>query len=212
MNPNIDQYLIDGCGRCNFYKTPQCKVNKWRKELILLRSIILESNLEEEYKWSQPCYTFKGKNVLMLSALKEFVTISFFKGSLLKDSKGLLITPGQSSQADRQFRFQSLNEIEPLIGHIKSYIKEAIEIEKKGLSVAFKKNPEPIPQELQGKFVEDPEFECAFKSLTPGRQRGYILYFSQPKQEKTRLSRIAKWYSKIMEGKGIQDDYRSRNK
>ena len=208
-NPKIDAFLIDGCGRCQYFKTPQCKVNTWREELILLRDIVVDSELKEEYKWSQPCYTYEGKNVLIVSALKDFALISFFKGTLLRDAKKLLHAPGKSSQADRQFRFTSVKEVVEAEHYIRAYIHEAIEIEKQGLKVSFKKNPEPFPQELIDKFERDPVFEKAFKSLTPGRQRGYILHFSQPKQSKTRASRIEKCIPKILKGEGLHDRYKS---
>lgn len=211
-NPNIDAYLIDGCGRCDLYKTPQCKVNQWREELILLREIILESELQEDYKWSQPCYTYQGQNVLMLTALKEYAVLSFFKGTLLKDSGRLLFAPGKHSQAVRQFRFTNTKQITEASALIMAYIQEAIEIEKAGKKVEFKKSPEDLPEELHQKFDLDAEFMKAFYALTPGRQRGYILLFSQPKQSKTRSARIDKYYDQIMLGKGIHDDYRRKNK
>ena len=212
MNPNVDNYLVDGCGRCDYYRTPQCKVNSWREELIALRQIILKTELKEEYKWSQPCYTLKGKNILIATAFKDYACISFFKGSLLKDPKNLLTTPGKNSQAARQFRFTSINEVLHNESHIKEFINQAIDLEKAGKNVVFQKNPEPYPEELITKFNEDPALENAFNKLTPGRKRGYILNFSQPKQSKTRTARIEKWLPSIMQGKGIHDDYRSKMK
>ena len=138
MNPQVDKYLIDGCGRCPLGGTPECKVHNWDEELILLREIILESELKEELKWGVPCYTFKGKNVLLLSALKGFVTVAFLKGSLLKDPEKLLVAPGANSHADRQFRFTSVKDIISCRPIILDYIKEAIEIEKAGLTVDFR--------------------------------------------------------------------------
>ncbi|WP_167618988.1 YdeI/OmpD-associated family protein [Maribellus sediminis] len=205
MNPKVDTYLEDGCGRCSFYKTPECKVNSWQEELKLLRSIVLNCGLTEEFKWKQPCYTWKGNNVLLVTAFKEYAAVAFFKGSLLKDTNNLLAKPGEKSQATRQFRFTSVADIRKLEADIKAYVYEAIEVEKAGLKVSFKKESEPLPEELLNKFSEMPELQAAFEALTPGRQRGYILFFSAPKQSKTREARIEKHISDILNGKGIHD-------
>lgn len=205
MNLQIDQYLIDGCMRCPLGATPECKINNWVEELKYLRSIVLDSELTEERKWGVPCYTYNGANVIMISALKDHAVLSFMKGVLLNDSQGILQKPGPNSQSDRILRFTSVDQIISLEETIKSYIQQSVENEKQGLKVEFKKNPEPIPQELETKFNEDPSFKAAFEALTPGRQRGYILHFSQAKQSATRTSRIEKCLPKIMEGKGMQD-------
>ncbi len=205
MNPQVDQYLLDGCMRCPLGATPKCKVRDWQEELKLLRSIVLDCGLTEERKWGVPCYTYDNKNVSIVSALKDYATLSFFKGVLLKDPDGVLEKPGPNSQSDRIIRFRSVDEITQLEVSLKSYIHEAIEVEKKGLKVEFKKNPEPIPEELETIFNEDPGLKAAFEALTPGRQRGYIIHFSQPKQSATRTSRIEKCIPKIMEGKGFFD-------
>ena len=212
MNPNVDNYLVDGCGRCDYFRTPQCKVNFWREELIALRKMIMKTELKEEYKWSQPCYTLNGKNILIASAFKDYACISFFKGSLINDPENLLTKPGKSSQSTRQFRFTNLKEVVHNEPQVMRFIQQAIELEKTGKKVAFQKNAEPYPEELLAKFKKDPAFENAFNKLTPGRQRGYILTFSQPKQSKTRTARIEKWLPFIMQGKGIHDDYRSKMK
>jgi uncharacterized protein YdeI (YjbR/CyaY-like superfamily) len=209
MNTSVENYFIDGCGRCPLGGTPDCKVLSWTAELKYLRELILACGLTEESKWGAPCYTFQNKNVLMLSALKDYVCISFFKGALINDEKGLLVKPGPNSQAARLFKFQSVGAITQIESDIKAYIFEAIEIEKAGLTVEFKKNPEPIPAELEAKFEEDPVLKTAFEELTPGRQRGYILHFSQPKQEKTRIARIEKCIPMIMAGIGLHDKYKS---
>ncbi len=205
MNPGVDQYLEIGCGRCPLVGTPDCKVNSWREELIELRRIILKSGLKEEIKWGNPCYTLEGKNVLMLSSLKSCALIGFFKGALLNDSYGLLVSPGKNSQSDQRLVFTNVETVLDQESIIMEYIQQAIEIEKAGLKVDYKKNPEPIPEELKIVFENDPALKTAFESLTPGRQRGYILHFSQPKQAKTRFSRIEKCIPKIMEGKGFHD-------
>ncbi len=212
MNPKVDKYLIDGCMRCPLGGTPECKVHTWPEELDLLRQIVLTSGLTEELKWGAPCYTFEDKNVLMVSAFKDFCCISFFKGSLLKDSKGLLDKPGPNSQATRLFKFTNIEGIQAVEEDIKTYIKEAIEIEKAGLKVNFKKNPEPLPEELEQKFEDDPLLKDAFEALTPGRQRGYILFFSQPKKSETRTARIEKCVPKILNGEGMHDQYKGKRK
>ena len=212
MNSKVDTYLKEGCGRCPNYQTPDCKVHFWPEELIELRRIVLSSGLKEEYKWSQPCYTLNGKNVLIVTAYIDFACISFFKGSLLKDPENQLVKPGRSSQAARQLRFTKIGDVLNAEKMIKSFIDQAIEIEKAGKQVAFKKNPEPLPEELKEEFKKDSAFKKAFEALTPGRQRGYILYFSQPKQSKTRFSRIEKYRQTILDGKGINDNYRMGKK
>ncbi|MEZ4722141.1 MAG: YdeI/OmpD-associated family protein [Flavobacteriales bacterium] len=204
-NPQIDHYLAEGCGRCPLGGTPQCKVHLWPNELVALRSIALECGLTEELKWSVPCYTYMGNNVLIVSAFKEYCAMSFFKGSLLQDEAHLLHSPGENSQAARLFKFTSVDEINKLESTIKAYVFEAIELEKAGQKVEFKKELEPIPDELETRFKEFPDLKTAFEALTPGRQRGYILHFSQPKQSATRFSRIDKCIPKIISGKGFYD-------
>jgi uncharacterized protein YdeI (YjbR/CyaY-like superfamily) len=209
-NPKVDAYLNEGCGRCVYFKTPKCKVKTWQKELITLRAIVLSCGFKEELKWSQPCYTYKNKNILLISTFKNYVALVFFKGSLLKDCDNLLVSPGINSQAVKQLRFTSLQDIIKLEPVIKSYLNEAIEIEKAGLKVNFKSTLEPIPIELQQKLDSDNEFKKAFESLTKGRKRAYIIYFSQPKQSKTRLERIEKCKPKILNGEGLNDHYKTK--
>lgn len=205
MNPKVDTYLVDGCGRCSYYKTPKCKVHRWSEELIQLRRIVLDCGLQEAFKWSQPCYTFQGKNVLIVAAFKEYATLSFFKGALLKDPNDILVAPGKSSQSVRQVRFTNVQDIIDLEPVLKAYIQAAVGLETAGLKVPFNKNPEPIPAELQNKLDADPAFSTAFTALTPGRQRGYILYFSAARQSQTRESRIEKYRQHILAGKGFHD-------
>ncbi len=141
----------------------------------------------------------------MVSALKEYCCISFFKGSLLSDDKNLLVKPGPSSQAARLFKFKNIDEIIKIEDDIRAYIFEAIEVEKAGIKIQFRKNPEPIPEEFEAKLEKDPFLKTAFEALTPGRQRSYILHFSQPKQSKTRTSRVEKCIPQILNGKGLND-------
>ena len=205
MNFKVDLYLSEGCGRCPLGGTSACKVHTWPEELRLLRKIVLDCGLNEELKWSVPCYTYRKSNVLILSAFKEFSALSFFKGALLRDTHGLLKAPGKNSQASRRIHFTSPAEITEMEAIVKTYIQEAVELEKAGRKVVFKQNPEPVPEELVRVLDNNPEFRQAFDTLTPGRQRGYILYFSAPKQSVTRTRRIEKFMPKIMEGKGMHD-------
>lgn len=206
MNPQVDAYFIDGCGRCVLGGTPECKVNSWPHELRYLRKLVLDCGLDEELKWGVPCYTYKSANVTVVSAFKEYSSLSFFKGALLKDTEGILVKPGENSQAARLFKFTNVKEIQQIEDLIKAYIYEAIEVEKAGLQVDFKKKDELVyPEELQQKFDYNPTLNKAFEALTPGRKRGYIIHFTQPKQSKTRISRIEKCIPKILEGKGLFD-------
>ena len=205
-NPLIDLYLQQGCGRCPLGGTPECKVHDWKKELVLLREIALASGLTEELKWQVPCYTFDGANVLIVSAFKDHASISFFKGALLNDKKGILEKPGENSQAGRVVRFKTAKAIRELTPVLMEYIQQAIAIEKAGLKVAFTAKDElVIPVELETKLAALPALRSAWESLTPGRRRGYVLYFSAAKQSKTRESRIEKMAPWILEGRGMHD-------
>ncbi len=206
MNPGVDHYLAEGCGRCALGGTPDCKVHKWTNELKQLRVLLLECGLTEEIKWSMPVYTHQKNNIVMLAAFKEFVSISFFKGSLLKDTKGILEKAGENSQVARLIRFTNLRDITKLAPVIKTHIYEAIEIEKAGLKVPRKQASEwDIPEEFKQKMQAIPALKKAFEALTPGRQRGYLIFFSAPKQSKTREARIEKCMEQILMGKGMQD-------
>jgi uncharacterized protein YdeI (YjbR/CyaY-like superfamily) len=205
LNPKIDVYLTEGCGRCPLGNTPQCKVRKWTAELETLRSIALDCGLTEELKWSVPCYTFQHQNIAIIAAFKDYAALSFFKGALLHDANGILIQQTENTQAARQIRFTNVQDIIALEPVLKAYIYEAIEVEKAGLKVEIKPNQTPIPEELRHQFEENPDFKTAFERLTAGRQRGYLLHFSQPKQAQTRVSRIDKCMSRIFDGKGLND-------
>jgi len=205
MNPLVNKYLVDGCMRCKFGGSPNCKVNHWSKELEALRKIVIKSVLDEELKWGMPCYTLNNKNILMISAFKEYACISFFKGVLLKDKEKLLTAHGESSQSVRMIKFTNSKQIIQQSSIIKAYIEEAIEIENSGKKVEFKKNPEPIPEELIVELNKDLKFKKAFHELTPGRQRGYIIYFSQPKNTQSKLNRIEKCRENILKGIGLND-------
>lgn len=191
-NPKVDEYFA--------------KIRKWRDELIELRKIILDCGLTEELKWNNPCYTFKKANVVIIGELNNCCILSFFKGALLKDTENILSKPGENTQSARIVRFTDVQEIKALEPTLKAYIFEAVEAEKAGLKVEFRKNPEPaLPEELQRKMEKIPALKTAFESLTPGRQKAYILYFSAPKQSKTREARIEKYVQRILSGKGLND-------
>ncbi len=206
MNPKVDAFFLDGCGRCSLGGTPECKALQWTSAMKELRRIVLDRGLHEEVKWGFPTYTHRGKNVLMIGAFKANCTLSFFKGSLLKDEMKLLHSAGENSQAVRMFRFTDVLTVVELEAILKAYIDEAIQLERAGAKVEFKKAGEfDVPEEFRQVMDEHPALKAAFQALTPGRQRGYLLHFSQAKQAATRFSRIDKCIPKIMSGKGMQD-------
>jgi len=191
-NPTVDFYFN--------------KDQKWQEEIKELRKIVLDCPLTEELKWGVPCYTFEQSNILLIHVFKEYCAILFVKGVLLHDAHGLLIQQTENVQAGRQIRFTNVQEIVKMETILKDYISEAIEVEKSGLEVTYRKNTEyTIPEELQTKFDEVPAFKTAFEALTPGRQRAYIFHFSAPKQSKTRESRVEKSIPQILDGKGLND-------
>lgn len=206
MNPAVDVYFKAGCGRCPLGNTPKCKVNTWQEELKALRTIVLASGLTEELKWGVPCYTMQNKNIVVIGAFNEYCAISFFKGALLSDAKGILCKPGENTQAGRLVRFTNVREIVAMEATLKAYLHEAIEVEKAGLKVAFKEATEfAVPEEFQNKLDTNPGLKAAFYALTPGRQRGYLLYFAAAKQSKTREARIEKCLQNILDGIGLNE-------
>jgi uncharacterized protein YdeI (YjbR/CyaY-like superfamily) len=179
---------------------------KWKDEFRKLRQIILECNLDENLKWGKPCYMVDGKNIVIMHGFKEYCALLFIKGSLLKDSKRILVAQTENVQAGRQVRFTNIQDILKIEKTLKAYIYEAIKIEKAGLEVQYKKNSDyPIPDEFQLRLDKDASLRTAFQALTPGRQKGYIFYFSKAKQSKTRESRIEKYIPKILDGMGMDD-------
>src|SRR6266487_5066571 len=192
MNPKVDQYLR--------------RAKKWQKEMEKLRRISLGCGLTEELKWGKPCYTFQNSNIVLIHGFKEYCALLFFKGALLKDAKGILVQQTENVQAARQIRFTNVREIVEIEPVLKAYIKEAIEVEKAGLEVDYKKTSEFVtPEEFQNRLDESRALKTAFAALTPGRQRGYILYFSATKQSKTREARVEKCVQQILDGKGLND-------
>jgi len=192
MNPKVDFYFS--------------KTIKWQKEIKKLRIILLDCGLTEALKWGVPCYTFQKRNIVLIHGFKEYCALLFFKGALLNNANGILIQQTENVQAARQIRFTNVREIVKMETVVKAYIYEAIEVEKAGLKVSFKKTTEfKIPEEFQNKLDEIPDLKTAFDALTPGRQRAYIYYFSAPKQSKTRESRVEKCLQQILNGKGLND-------
>jgi uncharacterized protein YdeI (YjbR/CyaY-like superfamily) len=192
MNPKVDWFFT--------------KVTKWQEEYKDLRKLLLECGLTEELKWGCPCYTFRKSNIVLIHGFKYYCALLFIQGALLKDSKGILVQQTKNVQAARQIRFTGIQEIVKMKPTIRAYVKEAKELSKAGVKMALKKTTEyKIPEEFQIVLDDMPELKTAFQALTPGRQRGYLLYFSEPKQAKTRETRIEKWEEQILNGKGLND-------
>jgi len=191
-NPKVDFYFD--------------KARKWQEELQRLRTIVLDCGLTEELKWGVPCYTFQQRNIVLIHVFKEYCALLFFKGALLNDAHGVLVQQTENVQAARQIRFTNAREIFKLKAILKAYIFEAVEVEKAGLKVNLKKTSAfKVPEEFQKKLDKNRALKTAFKALTPGRQRAYILYFSAPKQSKTREARVEKSVQNILNGKGLND-------
>jgi uncharacterized protein YdeI (YjbR/CyaY-like superfamily) len=192
MNPKVDEFLSEA--------------PKWHDEFEKLRKICLDCGLTEEWKWGKPCYTLQKSNIVILQGFRDYCALMFFKGALLHDADGILVRPGEHTQAGRQIRFTNVGEIVEMEPILKAYISEAVEVEEAGLEVDLKKTAEfTIPEEFQKKLDEIPALKTAFDALTPGRQRAYLLYFSAPKQSKTRVSRVEKHMQRILDGKGLND-------
>ena len=193
MNPKVDWYFI--------------KNKNWQQEIETLRTIVLDCGLTEELKWGCPCYTYQKSNIVLIHVFKEYCALLFFKGVLLNNAKGILIQQTQNVQAARQIRFTNVKEIVKMKAILKAYIYEAIEVEKAGLKVELKKTTEfNVPEEFQKKLNKNAALKTAFYALTPGRQRGYLLYFSAAKQSKTREARVEKYTQQILNGKGLDDE------
>lgn len=192
MNPKVDWFFE--------------KATQWQEELQQLRTIVLDCQLTEELKWGCPCYTFEGNNIVLIHAFKDYCALLFFKGALLKDPRSLLIQQTENVQSARQVRFTNTKEIKKLAPTLKTYIYEAAEIGEAGLKVPLKQTADyAVPEEFQQKLDELPKLKAAFEALTPGRQRGYLFYFAQAKQSKTRTSRVEKYIPQILDGKGLDD-------
>lgn len=205
----IEEYFTIGCGRCEKGSTPECKVHTWADELALLRKIALKAGLVEELKWSQPCYTYNGTNIVIVSAFKDHAIMTFFKGSLLTDPENILTKPGPNSEAGRIARFTSVAEIKKYQKVLGAYIQEGIELVKAGKTVATNTEKYVMPEELLVVLEDDPEMFEAFQELTPGRQRSYFLHVSSAKQPKTRTSRALKIKPKVLAGIGFNEYQKS---
>lgn len=193
MNPKVDWFFD--------------KATQWQEAYEKLRMICLDCGLTEELKWGQPCYTFQEGNIVLIHGFKEYCALLLFKGALLTDSHGILIQQTENVQSARQIRFASVLEIVEMEPILKACIYEAIEVEKAGLKVDLKKTSDfTVPEEFQSKLDHIPALKTAFEVLTPGRQRGYLFYFSQPKQSKTRQARVEKYIPQILAGKGLDDE------
>ena len=192
MNPKVDAYISRSA--------------RWAEEVTALREIVLDCKLDEELKWGVPCYTWGGTNIVLIHTFKEYCALLFFKGALLKDPKGILVQQTKNVQSARQVRFTDAGQVDALKTVLKSMIREALKIEKAGLSVAFKKTVEfDVPEEFQHKLDGTPGLKKAFHALTPGRQRAYLLHFADAKQAKTRAARVEKCTPRILEGMGLDD-------
>ncbi len=193
LNPKVDAHLG--------------QVKRWREETALLRGLLLDSELTEEFKWGKPCYTFQDHNVIIIQGFKEYCALLFCKGALLPNADGRLIAPGENTQAARQLRFMGVQEIVEIKVRLRQLVAAAIAVERAGLQVQYKSNAELIlPEELQGRLAADSTLRAAFAGLTPGRQRGYQLFISAAKQSKTRAARVEKCRPRILAGKGLNDD------
>jgi uncharacterized protein YdeI (YjbR/CyaY-like superfamily) len=193
MNPKVDFYFI--------------KAKKWQKEFETLRSIVLDCQLTEELKWGNPCYTFEKKNIVLIHGFKDYCALLLFKGALLKDPKGILVQQTENVQSARQIRFTCVQEIVKLKATLKSYIYEAVKVEEAGLKVEYKRTSDfAVPEEFQTKLDKSRALKTAFSSLTPGRQRAYLFYFSSAKQSKTRAARVEKYIDQILDGRGLDDE------
>lgn len=182
------------------------KAEQWQAEFERLRSILLDCDVTEELKWGCPCYTFEGKNIVLIHGFKEYCALLFMKGALLKDANGILVQQTENVQSARQIRFTTLQEIAEMEAILKAYVGEAVAVEKAGLEVEFKPTEDfTWPEEFIDQLEEVPGLQDAFEALTPGRQRGYLLYFAGAKQSKTRTARIQKWTPAILEGRGLND-------
>ena len=199
QNPKVDSFLK--------------KAKTWREEMEKLRAILLDCGLSEEWKWNKPCYSFQETNIVVMAPFKAHCALIVCKGALLKDPNKILVKPGEHTQAARQIRLTSLQQITKLAPILKAYFQEAIEVEKSGLEIKYKTVSEfKAPEELEKAFQKTPALKTAFKSLTPGRQRAYLMHFSAPKQSPTRDSRIEKCTPQILAGKGLSDDYKAKKK
>lgn len=211
MTKSIDVYLSDGCGRCSKFRTDDCSVRVFAQQIEALRGIALSVFQEESMKWGTPCYTYNGKNVVALFSFKDNCGFSFFKGPLLADQHNMLVAPSETAQTFRLLRFKNLSEILEKQEQIRSYLFEALEVEKAGLKLKLRPATEfPVPEELNAQFQADSSFETAFRALTPGRQKNYLRHFNEAKQSATRAARIEKYKPFIFRGIGFDEAWKMK--
>ena len=202
---SVDAYLTDGCGRCEHYQTPTCKVLLWTQPLVALRAIVLAEGLVETMKWGSPCYTLDGKNVLMIVAFRDACAMSFFKGAALTDAAGVLESAGPNSRFFRQARFRSLADVDARRDAIIGLVRQAIALERAGVKIDAPADADPIPDELAQRLEEDPALRDAFDALTPGRRRSHLLHISGAKQAETRARRVERCAIDILAGRGFNE-------
>jgi uncharacterized protein YdeI (YjbR/CyaY-like superfamily) len=205
INATVDAYLREGCGRCEHYKTPECKVHRWSSILEGMRALLRESGLTEEVKWGSPCYTLGGKNVVMMMSFKDTCALSFFKGAALTDEEGLLEQPGPNSRFGRFLKFRTHADWVARRGRAKTFVEQAIALERAGKKVVPSSAPEPMPAELEEKLSTDAKLRGAFEALTPGRRRSHILHISSAKQSETRARRVERCAVDILSGRGFNE-------
>lgn len=204
-NTSVESFLRDGCGRCDHFKTPECKVHQWTEPLEALRELLLAAGLEEQMKWGSPCYMLDGKNVIMLVALKDCCAISFFKGAALVDDEGLLERPGPNSRFGRYLKFRSFAEVKAKKKITRRLVEQALELERTGTKVKAPSAAEPVPAELASRLATDPVLRRAFEALTPGRRRSHVLQISGAKQAETRERRVERCAQDILAGRGFNE-------
>ena len=203
---SVESYLAEGCGRCDKYRTPECKVHLWTDALVALRGLLLDTELEEAMKWGSPTYAWNGKNVLMLVSRADHCSLSFFKGAGLDDPEGVLESPGPNSRFARYLKFDSVDDVMARYDQARGFVLDAIEFERAGKKIEVPDGrPEPIPDELADRLAADADLREAFDALTPGRQRSYILHIGGAKQAATRERRVDKCAPKIFTGKGFNE-------
>jgi uncharacterized protein YdeI (YjbR/CyaY-like superfamily) len=204
-NSSVDSYLKDGCGRCEHYKTPACKVHLWTPVLLGLRKLVLHAGLTEEMKWGSPCYTLDGKNVLMITSLRDACALNFFKGAIITDDEGALESPGPNSHHARYLKFRSLAEFKTRRTLAEKLVGQAIEIERQGIQTAPSPKSITLPDELAAALRKSAALRKAFEALTPGRQRSHVLHISGAKQSETRERRVEKCAEHILAGRGFNE-------
>jgi uncharacterized protein YdeI (YjbR/CyaY-like superfamily) len=204
-NTSVESYLSEGCGRCARFRTPSCKVHAWAETLVALRALLRATELDETMKWGAPCYTLGGKNVVLLGAFNDACVLSFFKGALLRDERGLLSVPGPNARIGRTLRFAGADEVRSLRAEILGFVAQAIALERAGVKIPRGQVEEPLPAALAGRLAEDEALRRAFEALTPGRRRSHALYVGAAKGAETQVRRVERCVGAILAGRGFQE-------